>query len=99
MSSSFIALFCSIYIDWCTVSYYLHLFACMCLRTTIDDTQFEGPQETNFEELPEQQFANEGNWSLIMSQPYKYYQYTFTLYACMCLEYDGSQVKDMPSFN
>jgi hypothetical protein len=71
MSSSFITLFCSIYIDWCTVSYYLHLFACMCLCTMIDDTQFEGPQEPSFEEFPEQQqFANEGKWSLNMFQSY-----------------------------
>jgi hypothetical protein len=71
----------------------------MCLCTTIDDTQFKGPQEPNFEEVSEQQqFANEGKWSLIMFQSYWYYKYTFTLYACMCLEYDRSQVKDMPSF-
>jgi hypothetical protein len=61
MCSSFIILFYSIYIDWCTVSYYLHLFAYMYVCATIDDTQFEGPQELNFEEVPEQQqFANEG---------------------------------------
>jgi hypothetical protein len=71
MSSSFITLFCSIYIDWCTVSYYLHLFVCMYLCTMIDDTQFEGPQEPSFEEFPKQlQFANEGKWSLIMFQSY-----------------------------
>jgi hypothetical protein len=34
---------------------------------TIDDTQFEGPQELSFEEVPEQQqFVNEGKWSLII---------------------------------
>jgi hypothetical protein len=71
MSSSFITLFCSVYIDRCIVSYYLHLFACMCLCTTIDDTQFEGPQELSFEEFPEQQqFANEGKWSLNLFQSY-----------------------------
>jgi hypothetical protein len=37
----------------------------------IDDTQLEGPQEPSFEEFPEQQqFANEGKWSLIMFQSY-----------------------------
>jgi hypothetical protein len=34
---------------------YCICFVCMCLCTTIDDTQFEGPQELNFEEVPEQQ--------------------------------------------
>jgi hypothetical protein len=35
----------------------------------IDDTQFEGSQEPNFEEVPkQQQFANEGKWSLIIFQ-------------------------------
>jgi hypothetical protein len=43
----------------------------MCWCTTIDDMQFEGPQEHNFEEVPEQQqFANEGKWFLIMFQSY-----------------------------
>jgi hypothetical protein len=41
----------------------------MYLCATIDDTQFEGPQEPNFEEVPEQQqFANEGKYSLIIFQ-------------------------------
>jgi hypothetical protein len=71
MSSSFITLFCSVYIDWCTVSYYLHLIACMCLRTALDGAQFEDPQGQDFEEFPEQQqFANEGKWSLVMFQSY-----------------------------
>jgi hypothetical protein len=43
----------------------------MRLCTTIDDTQFEGPQEPSFEEFPEQQqFTNEGKWSLIMFWPH-----------------------------
>jgi hypothetical protein len=41
----------------------------MYVCATIDDTQFGGPQELNFEEVPEeQQFANEGKWSLIIFQ-------------------------------
>jgi hypothetical protein len=35
----------------------------------IDDTQFVGPQELSFQDIPEQQhFINEGKWSLIMLQ-------------------------------
>jgi hypothetical protein len=71
MSSSFITLFCSVYIDWCIVSYYLHLFACMCLCKTLDGAQFEDSQGQEFEEfLEQQQFANEGKWSLIMFKSY-----------------------------
>jgi hypothetical protein len=71
----------------------------MYLCATVDDTQFEGPQEPSFEYVPEQQqFVNEGKWSLIILQSQKLYKYTFTLYACMCLEYDGIQIKDVPSF-
>jgi hypothetical protein len=41
----------------------------MYLCATIDDMQFEGPQELSFEDVPEQQqFANEGKWSLIILQ-------------------------------
>jgi hypothetical protein len=48
---------------------FIVLLACMYLCATIDDTQFEGPQELNFEEVPEQQqFANEGKSSLIIFQ-------------------------------
>jgi hypothetical protein len=33
----------------------------------IDDTQFEGPQELSFEDIPEQQqLFDEGKWSLII---------------------------------
>jgi hypothetical protein len=39
----------------------------MCLCATLDGAQFEDPQGQDFEEFPEQQqFANEGKWSLIM---------------------------------
>jgi hypothetical protein len=73
----------------------------MCLCTTLDGAQFEDPRGQDFEEFSEQQqFANEGKWSLIMFQPYLISQILFfTLYACMCLEFDGTQIKDMPSFN
>jgi hypothetical protein len=41
----------------------------MYLCATIDDTQFEGQQEPSFEDVPEQQqFVNEGKWSLIILQ-------------------------------
>jgi hypothetical protein len=65
----FLKYYCSVYIDWCTVSYYLHLFAYMCLCATLDGAQFEDPQGQDFEEFSkQQQFANEGMWSLIMFQ-------------------------------
>jgi hypothetical protein len=39
----------------------------MCSCATLDGAQFEDPQGQDFEEFPEQQqFANEGKWSLIM---------------------------------
>jgi hypothetical protein len=66
----------------------------MCLCATLDGAQFEDPQSQDFEEFPEQQqFANEGKWSLnifsvlLISQLYLYF------YACMCLEYDGTQLR------
>jgi hypothetical protein len=72
----------------------------MYLCDTIEGAQFKVPQEQSFEDVPEQQqFFAQGKWSLIMFQTYLHYNHTFTLYACMCLEYDGSQVKDMPSFS
>jgi hypothetical protein len=41
----------------------------MYLYVTIDGTQFEGPQEPSFEDIPEQQqFIDEGKWSLIILQ-------------------------------
>jgi hypothetical protein len=45
-------LFCSVYIVWCTISYLLYLFVCMCLCVTIDGAKFEGPQEQGFEDVP-----------------------------------------------
>jgi hypothetical protein len=45
--------------------YCIYLLVCMC--ATIDDTQFKGPQEPSFEDVPEQQqFVNQGKWSLII---------------------------------
>jgi hypothetical protein len=36
---------------------------------TIDGTQFDGLQEPSFEDVPEQQqFVDEGKWSLIILQ-------------------------------
>jgi hypothetical protein len=41
----------------------------MYLRVTIDGAQFEDPQEQSFEDIPEQQqFFDEGKWSLIILQ-------------------------------
>jgi hypothetical protein len=46
-------------------------FLLVCACATLDGDQFEDPQGQDFEEFPEQQqFANEGKWSLIMFQPY-----------------------------
>jgi hypothetical protein len=43
----------------------------MCLCAMLDGAQFEDPQGQDFEEFPEQQqFANEGKWSLIMLPSY-----------------------------
>jgi hypothetical protein len=43
----------------------------MCLCATLDGAQFKDPQGQDFEEFPEQQqFANEGKWSLIMFPSY-----------------------------
>jgi hypothetical protein len=62
-------LFCFVYIVWCTIYYLLYLFICMYLCVTIDGAQFEGPQEQSFEDVPEQQqFFDEGKWSLIILQ-------------------------------
>jgi hypothetical protein len=39
----------------------------MYLCVTIDSAQFEGPQEQNFEDVPEQQqFFDESKWLLII---------------------------------
>jgi hypothetical protein len=41
----------------------------MYLCATIHDTQFKGPQEPSFEDVPkQQQFVNDGKWSLIILQ-------------------------------
>jgi hypothetical protein len=41
----------------------------MYLCAMIDDMPFEGLQEPSFEDVPEQQqFVNEGKWSLIIHQ-------------------------------
>jgi hypothetical protein len=41
----------------------------MYLCVMIDGTQFEGPQYPSFEDVPEQQqFVDEGKWSLIILQ-------------------------------
>jgi hypothetical protein len=53
--SSFINLFHSVYIVWCTVSYLLSFFACMNLCSAIDGAQLEDPQEQGFKDAPEQQ--------------------------------------------
>jgi hypothetical protein len=43
----------------------------MCLRVVIDGAQFEDLQGQDFEDVPEQQqFFEEGKWSLIMFQSY-----------------------------
>jgi hypothetical protein len=43
----------------------------MCLCATLDGAQLEDPQGQDFEEFSEQQqFANEGKWSLIMFPSY-----------------------------
>jgi hypothetical protein len=55
--------------DWYIVSYLLYLFAHMYLCATIDGTQFKVLQEPSFEDVPvQQQFVDEGKWSLIMLQ-------------------------------
>jgi hypothetical protein len=66
----------------------------MCLCATLDGAQFEDPQGQDFEEFPEQQqFANEGKWSLIMFSVLLISQSHLYFYACMCLEYDGTQLR------
>jgi hypothetical protein len=61
------ALFCSIYIIWCTVSYLLHLLDCMNLCDVVDGVQFEDSQEQSFEDTAEQQqLFEEVKWSLII---------------------------------
>jgi hypothetical protein len=53
----------------------------MYLCVTIDGAQFEGPQEPSFEDVFEQQqFFDEGKWSLIILQSQQLYKYTHLLY-------------------
>jgi hypothetical protein len=57
----------------------------MYLCVTIDGVQFEGPQEPSFEDVPrQQQFFDEGKWSLIILQSQQYYKYTHLLYMHVC---------------
>jgi hypothetical protein len=66
----------------------------MCLCATLDGAQFEDPQGQDFEDFPEQQqFANEGKWSLIMISVLLISQLQLYFYACMCLEHDGTQLR------
>jgi hypothetical protein len=66
----------------------------MCLCATLDGAQFEDPQGQDFEEFPEQQqFANEGKWSLIMFSVLLISQLHLYFYACMCIEHDGTQLR------
>jgi hypothetical protein len=66
----------------------------MCSCATLDGAQFEDPQGQDFEEFPEQQqFANKGKWSLIMFSVLLMSQLHLYFYACMCLEYDGTQLR------
>jgi hypothetical protein len=67
MSTNFLRLFCSVFIDWCTVLILFYLFYCMWLGVVIDGAQFEDPRGQDFEDVPEQQqLFEEGKWSLII---------------------------------
>jgi len=66
MCNSFIILFCNVYIVWCTISYLLYLFACMCSCDVLDGVPFEEQQEQGFEEAEQQQQFKEGKWFLII---------------------------------
>jgi hypothetical protein len=58
----------------------------MYLCVTIDGAQFEGPQEQSFEDVPEQQqFFDEGMWSLIILHSQNLYKYTYLLYMHACV--------------
>ena len=63
MHSSFITLFCTVYIDWCTVSYLFYLLVCMYLCDVLDDTPFEDQQEQGFDNDDQQQHFEEGKWT------------------------------------
>ena len=56
--------FCTIYVVWCTVSYCLYLFVCMCVFGAIDDPQFEEQQQDQDFGGPDQQQFEEGKWTL-----------------------------------
>ena len=52
------------YVVWCTVSYYLYLFVCICVVGAIDDPQFEEQQQDQDFGGPDQQQFEEGKWTL-----------------------------------
>jgi hypothetical protein len=55
----------------------------MCLCVAVDGAQFEDPQGQDFEDVPEQQqFVEEGKWSLIIFLSYSNAIYT-PLLICM----------------
>ena len=62
--NSLATLFCSVYIVWCTVSYLLYLFACMCVCDAIDDPQFEEQQQDQDFGGPDQRQFEEVKWPL-----------------------------------
>jgi len=64
--NSFVTSFCTIYIDWCTISYLLYLFTCTYLCAALDDPQFEEQQQVQGFEGSEQQQFQEGKWPLII---------------------------------
>jgi hypothetical protein len=61
---SLATLFCIVHIVWCTVSYLLYLFACMCVFGAIDDSQFKEQQQDQAFEGPDQQHFEQGKWTL-----------------------------------
>jgi hypothetical protein len=91
-------IFCSVHIVWCNIFYLLYLLVCMYLCVTIDGAQFESPQEQSFEDVSSRSnslMKASGPWSY--SSPNNFIN-THIYFIGMCLEYDGSQTKDMPSF-
>ena len=62
--NSLVTFFCTVFIVWCTVSYCLYLFACMCVCDAIDDPQFEEQQQDQGFGGPDQQQFEEGKWTL-----------------------------------
>ena len=60
---------------------------------TIDGTQFEEQQDQGFQEKEQQQFE-EGKWPLTMLVvPIMYQSSHLLILQCMCLQYDGSQLR------